>query len=120
MDEAPGYEWGVTILRYQTEGGDHTQVGRPVQEPGASEDALRTATIKSRVESASAKGSTAHLNKPGYQTRSLFFSDRQTIEAAPQAHKPADSGVTVGNDARLCSFQEMSVRPVKHATLEDV
>ena len=42
----------------------------------------------------------------GYQTRSLFFSDRPTIEPRPEAHKPADSGVVVGNGARRCSLLE--------------
>ena len=37
----------------------------------------------------------------GYQTRSLIFSDAETIEAAPQAHKPADSGVVVVPYARM-------------------
>ena len=37
----------------------------------------------------------------GYQTRSLMFSDAETIEAAPQAHKPADSGVVVVPYARM-------------------
>jgi hypothetical protein len=44
---------------------------------------------------------------PGYQTRSLLFSDRPTIEPASKAHKPADSGVVVGNGARRCSLLEV-------------
>jgi hypothetical protein len=53
--------------------------------------------------------------KTGYQTRSLLFSDQETIEPRPKAHKPADSGATVGNDARLCSFQEVNLTPLKQA-----
>ena len=56
---------------------------------------------------------------PGYQTQSLFFSDRQTIEPAPKAHKPADSGVPVGIHARRCSFQEVIVLPIKQAPQND-
>jgi hypothetical protein len=37
----------------------------------------------------------------GYQTRSLIFSDAETIEAGTQAHKPADSGVVVVPYARM-------------------
>jgi hypothetical protein len=47
------------------------------------------------------------LGKSGYQTRSLLFSDRPTIEPAHPAHKPADSGVVVGNGARRCSLLEV-------------
>ena len=36
------------------------------------------------------------------------FSDRPTIEPRPEAHKPADSGVVVGNGARRCSLLEQS------------
>jgi hypothetical protein len=54
------------------------------------------------------------LEDPGYQTRSLFFSDRPTIEPGPKAHKPADSGVPVGNDARRCSFREVTGEAFKH------
>ncbi|TPG75769.1 hypothetical protein EAH78_19675 [Pseudomonas arsenicoxydans] len=46
--------------------------------------------------------------KPGYQTRSLFFSDMETIRPVSKAHKPADSGVAVGNGARFCSFQDVT------------
>ncbi len=35
-----------------------------------------------------------------------LFSDHQTIETRPQAHKPADSGVAVGKGARLRSLKE--------------
>lgn len=54
------------------------------------------------------------LDNPGYQTRSLIFSDRPTIEPGPKAHKPADSGVPVGNDARRCSFREVTGEAFKH------
>ena len=37
----------------------------------------------------------------------VFFSDRRTIKPTPKTHKPADSCVPVGNDARSCSFQEI-------------
>ena len=39
-------ETGSYHLRYQTKGGSHTQVGRPVQGAGALESALRMTTIK--------------------------------------------------------------------------
>lgn len=45
----------------------------------------------------------------------VFFSDRKTIEPTPKAHKPADSYVPVGNDARCCSFHEVTLRAVKQA-----
>ncbi len=48
------------------------------------------------------------LEIPGYQTRSLFFSDPETIKPACQTHKPADSGAVVGNDARRCSLGEVT------------
>jgi hypothetical protein len=50
------------------------------------------------------------LEIPGYQTRSLFFSDPETIKPAPQTHKPADSGVVVGNGARRCSLEPVTRR----------
>jgi hypothetical protein len=56
-----------------------------------------------------------HDTKPGYQTRSLMFSDRETIEVGVKAHKPADSVLTVGNDARCCRFQEVTQSAIKHA-----
>ncbi len=40
------------------------------------------------------------LIDPGCETRSLIFSDPQTIKASPKAHKPADSVLGVGIDAR--------------------
>jgi hypothetical protein len=54
------------------------------------------------------------LETPGYQTRSLFFSDRETIKPEPKAHKPADSGAVVGNDARRCSLDEVTPDVLKH------
>ena len=42
-------------------------------------------------------------------------SDRETIEAKAKAHKPADSGVAVGNDARCCSLQEVTFKRFKQA-----
>jgi len=33
----------------------------------------------------------------------------------PRAHKPADSGVPVGNGARSCGFQEVSLNALKRA-----
>jgi hypothetical protein len=53
---------------------------------------------------------------PGYQTRSLFFSDWETIETRAKAHKPADSGVTVGNGARRCSLREVTLGVIKHVS----
>jgi len=46
------------------------------------------------------------LIDPGCETRSLFFSDPETIEPGLKAYKPADSGVVVGNGARMCSLGE--------------
>ncbi|BFT62593.1 hypothetical protein [Pseudomonas moorei] len=43
----------------------------------------------------------------------VLFSDRQTIKPDPKAHKPADSGVPVGNDARRCSFHEVTPTAIK-------
>ena len=57
------------------------------------------------------------LEIPGYQTRSLIFSDPRTIKAACQAHKPADSGVVVGNDARRCSLAEVTAGCFKRTCL---
>ena len=55
-----------------TIGGGHTRVGRPVVSvPGALERTPRMATIKGDAM--------RRDTKPGYQTRSLFFSDRETI-----------------------------------------
>jgi hypothetical protein len=44
-----------------------------------------------------------------------FFSDRETIKPEPKAHKPADSGVVVGNDARRCSLDEVTPGVFKRA-----
>ncbi|WP_162279036.1 hypothetical protein [Pseudomonas reinekei] len=73
------------------------------------------ATINVKTKKPSQKVALAHLEDPGYQTRSLFFSDRPTIEPGPKAHKPADSGVSVGNDARRCSFHEVTLTAIKQA-----
>ncbi|EJM64638.1 hypothetical protein PMI30_03573, partial [Pseudomonas sp. GM50] len=64
------------------------------------------ATIKPRSEKTYKRWRDTPSSNPGYQTRSLFFSDRQTIEPGPKAHKPADSGAVVGNGARMCSLSE--------------
>jgi hypothetical protein len=48
------------------------------------------------------------LDIPGYQTRSLFFSDPGTIKPAPQTHKPADSVLRVGGGARRCSLDAVT------------
>jgi len=37
------------------------------------------------------------------------------LPRASKAHKPADSGVVVGNGARCCGFQEVTLNAVKHA-----
>jgi hypothetical protein len=50
----------------------------------------------------------------------VFFSDRPTIKPGPKAHKPADSGVTVGNDARSCSFHEVTLSAFKQTLFADV
>jgi len=42
-------------------------------------------------------------------------NDAETIETRGRAHKPADSGVTVGNDARCCGFQEITYNLFKRA-----
>jgi len=47
----------------------------------------------------------------------LFSSDRPTIKPNPKAHKPADSGVPVGNDARCCSLLEVTLTALKHTYL---
>jgi hypothetical protein len=65
-------------------------------------------TIKPRRKDAT-NGDAVQNSCAGYQTRSLFFSDPETIKPAPQTHKPADSGVVVGNDARRCSLEEVTV-----------
>jgi len=65
-------------------------------------------TIKPRRNDA-ANGDAVQLSCAGYQTRSLVFSDPETIKPAPWTHKPADSGVVVGNDARLCSLEDVTV-----------
>jgi hypothetical protein len=46
---------GAITLRHQTLGGGHTRVGRPFQEPGAPEGALRMATIKTERKPAFAE-----------------------------------------------------------------
>ncbi|SFO02051.1 hypothetical protein SAMN03159304_01690 [Pseudomonas sp. NFACC24-1] len=43
---------------------------------------------------------------PGRQARPLMGSGRETIEAMGKAHKRADSGVVVGNGARMRSLVE--------------
>ena len=58
------------------------------------------------------------LEIPGYQTRSLIFSDPRTIKAACQTHKPADSGVVVGNDARRCSLGDDTASDFKRDCLD--
>ncbi|OOL33700.1 hypothetical protein BOO94_32320 [Pseudomonas sp. FSL W5-0299] len=42
------------------------------------------------------------------------FSDTETIKTRHKAHKPADSGAVVGNGARNCSFQEVTLNTIKH------
>jgi hypothetical protein len=37
------------------------------------------------------------------------------LPSSPKAHKPADSGAAVGNGARFCSFQDVTLRAFKHA-----
>ena len=44
-------------------------------------------------------------------------SGRSTIEPGQSPHKPAESGVPVGNAARFCSFQEVTRIGVKQAPL---
>lgn len=53
----------------------------------------------------------------GYQTRSLMFSDGETIKPTSKTHKPADSYAPVGNDARCCSLREVTLSVFKHASL---
>jgi hypothetical protein len=62
------------------------------------------------------------LFETGYQTRSLLFSsDRPTIKPNPEAHKPADSGAAVGNDASRRSLREVTLtavkQPIKHISV---
>jgi len=40
---------------------------------------------------------------------------RSKLPSGPKAHKPADSGVCVGNDARRCGFREVTLRAFKRA-----
>ncbi|MGF6165322.1 hypothetical protein ABIE16_004636 [Pseudomonas sp. 2725] len=40
---------------------------------------------------------------------------RTKLPMASRAHKPADSGLAVGNDARRCGLQEVTPTAVKHA-----
>ncbi len=47
-------------------------------------------------------------------------SDGIKLSSGAEAHKPADSGVPVGNGARSCSFQDVSSRTLKHARFADV
>ena len=37
------------------------------------------------------------------------------LPTGPKAHKPADSGVAVGNDARCCSFHDVTYKAFKQA-----
>jgi hypothetical protein len=53
----------------------------------------------------------------GCETRPLMGSGRETIEAGPKAHKPADSGAVVGNGARMCSLSECLEMCFKHLRL---
>ena len=45
---------------------------------------------------------------------------RIKLPARLQAHKPADSGTAVGNGARFCSFQDVTLRTLKQGTSGDV
>ncbi len=40
---------------------------------------------------------------------------RIKLPRGSKAHKPADSGVPVGNDARRCSFHQVTLTGVKQA-----
>jgi len=55
------------------------------------------------------------MRRCGGSTKSdrCFSSDRKTIELTSKTHKPADSYVPVGNDARCCSFHEISAEVLK-------
>jgi hypothetical protein len=43
---------------------------------------------------------------------------RTKLPAASQAHKPADSGVAVGNGARICRLQDVTLHAFKHCALK--
>ena len=60
-----------------------------------------------------ANGDAVHSLCPGYQTRSLFFSDGETIKLSTKAHKPADSVLVVGKGTRRCSFQDVTPKRIK-------
>ena len=76
------FKKGGHPISLPNEGGGHAQVGRPAhEEPGAPEGALCMTTIKPRRNDA-ANGDAVQLSCAGYQTRSLFFSDRETIRPA--------------------------------------
>ncbi|MNG24469.1 hypothetical protein D3C84_1091970 [compost metagenome] len=47
-------------------------------------------------------------------------SGAETIETRGRAHKPTDSGVTVGNDARSCSPPEIPYNLFKQALAGNV
>ena len=95
-------------------------VDRKLQEPGASEDALCMATISSKDKTVSAKRWRYTPGKSGLPNPiTVLFSDRQTIEPDPKAHKPADSGVPVGNDARRCSFHEVTLTAIQQLPAAD-
>jgi hypothetical protein len=64
-------------------------VDRASREPSASEGALRTTAItkqQTKKRQLLETSALCALINPGYQTRSLFFSDRETIEHGPKAH----------------------------------
>jgi hypothetical protein len=75
------------------------------------------ATIKQNPEQACTR---QHIT-PNYRAtkpdRCFFYSGEQTIKPGHQAHKPADSGVPVGNDARRCSFHEVTLTANKRQRL---
>jgi hypothetical protein len=73
------------------------------------------ATIRQMLNEHLCKVTLCVIWRTGYQTRSLFFSDRETIKPALQTHKPADSGLVVGNGARRCRLDDVTVSVVKQS-----
>jgi hypothetical protein len=107
---------GQPRLATNTRGGGCTQVSRPGNEgkAGASEDALRTATIKYRHGNTCLTDACAAFKPRATKPDHWESVTGIKLPRASKAHKPADSGVVVGNGARRCSFQEVTLNAFKH------
>jgi hypothetical protein len=101
-------------------GGGHTKVGRPahMEKPARPRAPYAWPPLKQLPKRHLSTGDATRMWKTGYQTRSLLFcSDRPTIKPGTKTHKPADSGVAVGNDASRRSLREVTLTAVKHASI---